>query len=73
MVWRIRMKLKRLDGVSKVQGFNQITIVKDAREILGATKGDTIGFFEIEGTPGIVVIAKVSVVISSDFEVKVDD
>lgn len=60
------MKLKRL-AVSKVQRFNQITVVKEAVDLLGGLeKGDVIGFYEVENSPGIVVISKVSYVMAKD-------
>lgn len=66
MVPRKWMKIKQIGSVSKVQKFGQITITKEAMDILGVAKGDTIGFFEVQGSPGIVVIAKVSVVITPE-------
>lgn len=57
--------LKYLDS-STVQVRNQLVVPKIAAERMKLKKGDLVGFFEVEGNPDLIVIARVNVVVSSD-------
>lgn len=60
------MKGTRYLESSKVQVRNQVVVPKEAADRLKLKGGDLLGFYEVEGNPDIIVIAKVKVVSAID-------